>query len=209
MGVSAVNAQTTFGVRAGVNLTNVYGKDMNGVKMSNNLIPGFNVGVNAEIPLATEFYLQPGVLFTTKGAEYDRVDGQNYTRTARLAYIEVPVNLLYKPMVGRGHLLAGFGPYVDFGLGGKVTYEGPGAPGERDVRFKSRVTASDDAGYSYYRPVGAGGNLLFGYEFANKLSFQLNTQLGVTDIFPEDDTRPSAQGNEKHIGFGISAGYRF
>jgi hypothetical protein len=49
---------------------------------------------------------------------------------------------------------------------------------------------------------------LFGYEFANRLSFQLNAQLGLTDIHPEYQSNPDLNKATK-TGFGISAGYRF
>jgi hypothetical protein len=38
----------------------------------------------------------------------------------QLNYLEIPVNLVYKPVLGAGRLLLGFGPYVGFGLGGKL-----------------------------------------------------------------------------------------
>ena len=197
--------RTTFGVRAGVNFQNITGKYGNGGKMKNDLIPGFNVGVNAEIPIAKDFYVQPGLLLTTRGAKYD-VASQPYDQTVHLVYLELPANLVYKPMLGTGRLIAGFGPYIDFGLGGKIKYSGEGAPADRTVKFSN--TQSDPAHNVYYRRVGAGANLLFGYEFANKLSFQLNTQLGLTNINPKDNT-VNSDATAKHVGFGVSAGYRF
>lgn len=205
----AQTTSTTFGIRGGINFQNTTGKHVDGSKMTNSIIPGFNVGVNAEIPVAKDFYIQPGVLFTTKGAEYDKPSGQTYTSTLHLSYIEVPVNLVYKPLLGSGHLIAGFGPYVDFGVGGKVKYDGTGAPSDRKVKFQNSVDLSENNDNAYYRRVGAGANVFFGYEFSNKLSFQLNTDLGLTNISPDNDALPNSNYSEKNIGFGISAGYRF
>jgi hypothetical protein len=53
----------------------------------------------------------------------------------------------------------------------------------------------------------AGGNLLAGYEFANKLSFQLNAQLGLVNINPE--ISGSDKTKYRNTGFGVSLGYRF
>ena len=39
-----------------------------GDKLDNKLKTGFNAGVNAEIPVGVDFYVQPGLLFSTKGA---------------------------------------------------------------------------------------------------------------------------------------------
>ena len=201
--------RTTFGVRAGVNFQNITGKYGNDVKMKNDLIPGFNVGVNAEIPIAPTFFIQPGVLFTTKGAKLEENSSQSYTATTHLSYIEIPVNLVYKPLLGTGRLIAGFGPYVDFGVGGKIKYDGTNAPADKDIKFQKSVSGSDNNSYGYYRGFGAGANMLFGYEFANKLSFQLNAQLGLTDINPETEASMSNNAKATNTGFGISAGYRF
>jgi hypothetical protein len=207
---TATIGRTTFGVRAGINFQTINGKNANGNKLKYDLIPGFNAGVNVEIPIAPDFYVQPGLLFTTRGSKYDRtISNQTFTQTVHLSYLEIPVNLVYKPLLGTGHLIAGIGPYVDFGVGGNVKYEGAGAMTDQDVKFKNEITASDNDNYAYYRRVGAGANVLFGYEFANKLSFQLNAQLGLTDINPKDNSIADTEATAKHTGFGISAGYRF
>ncbi len=61
-------SKTSFGIRAGVNFQNLNGKDLNDDKLENKLKTGFNAGVNAEIPVGIDFYLQPGLLFSTKGS---------------------------------------------------------------------------------------------------------------------------------------------
>ncbi|MEI9909283.1 MAG: porin family protein [Bacteroidota bacterium] len=187
----------TFGVRAGVNFQNVNGKDDLDRKLKNHILPGINIGVNVEIPVAPDFYLQPGLLFSTKGGDYqDNNDG-----SVKISYIELPFNFLYKPLLGKGHMLLGFGPYVAFGVGG--------SNGSRDIKFKNTVALSDPDDVAYYRPIDAGANMLVGYEFSNKISFQLNTQLGLTKINPDDQRNPNDQRTERNTGFGFSAGYRF
>ena len=56
---------TTFGVRAGVNFANLNG-EFDGEDLDFKMKTGFHIGVNAEIPLASEFYLQPGLLSAQK-----------------------------------------------------------------------------------------------------------------------------------------------
>jgi hypothetical protein len=201
--------RTTFGIRAGVNFANITGRYANDSKMKNDLITGFNVGVNAELPIAPTFFIQPGVLFTTRGAKMEKTSSRTYDEITHLSYVEIPVNFVYKPLLGTGRLIAGFGPYVDFGVGGKIKYEGTGAPGDVDVKFQNEVSSSDNNDFKYYRSFGAGANVLFGYEFANKLSFQLNAQLGLTDINPKYEGVSDTDAKANHTGFGISAGYRF
>ena len=52
----------------------------------------------------------------------------------------------------------------------------------------------------------AGANFLAGYEFSNKLSFQLNAGLGLVNIL---NTESGDDAKLKNTGFGISLGYRF
>ena len=210
--VSSADAigRTTFGIRAGVNFSNITGRYANDSKMKNDLLPGFNVGVNLEMPIAPAFFIQPGVLFTTKGAKMEKISSaQTFDVTTHLSYVEIPLNFVYKPLLGTGRLIAGFGPYVDFGVGGKIKFDGTGAPGDVDVKFQKEVSNSDNDDVAYFRGFGAGANVLFGYEFANKLSFQLNAQLGLTDIHSKHEGVSDTDAKANHTGFGISAGYRF
>lgn len=199
---------TTFGIRAGVNFQNINGKDVFDEKLDNKIKTGFNVGVNAEIPIASEFYLQPGVLFTTKGAKSKDDDDAK----VNLSYIEVPINFLYKPELGMGKLLLGIGPYIAFGIGGKVS-NGDGK--ETDVEFTKEVSAANYSAatsqglFPYFKRFDAGGNLLVGYEFSNNFSFQLNAQLGMININSDIEGVSNDDTKFKNTGFGLSVGYRF
>ena len=65
------DSRLSWGIRAGVDWNNINGKYENGTKMKNDLLTGFHAGVNVEMPIAPEFYLQPGVLFRTSGSKLD------------------------------------------------------------------------------------------------------------------------------------------
>ena len=191
---------TSFGFKAGVNFQNLTGKDVNGDKLDNKLKTGVALGVNAQIPIATDFYIQPGVEFNQKGAKSN--DG-NYTTS--LSYIDIPVSLVYKPMLGTGRLILGFGPYVGFGIGGKVKGGGSTA----DVKFDNEITVNDfNTGNAYFKRMDAGANFFAGYEMSSKLSLQLNTQLGLAKINPKIEEVPNDQSSVKNTGFGLSLGYR-
>ena len=68
---------------------------------------------------------------------------------------------------------------------------------------------SDPNDVVYIRPMDAGANMLAGYEFGNKVSFQLNAQLGLTKINPEYEGSSNDNSSAKNTGFGFSLGYRF
>jgi hypothetical protein len=191
--------KTTFGVRAGLNLATITGELANGDNFDYSLRPGLNVGVNAEIPVGTGSYLQPGVLYSQKGATY-----KNDTGHVKLTYIEVPVNFVYKPTVGTGRMLLGFGPYVGFGLGGKVEDR---TGKETDVEFTKNYDANVPD-KRQYKGIDAGANLLAGYELSNNVSLQLNAQLGLTQLMPGINGSDNPI-KAKNTNFGVSVGYRF
>jgi hypothetical protein len=196
----AAAGTTTFGIRAGVNFQNLNGKIL-GVDRDNKIKVGFNVGVNAEVPLADEFYLQPGLLFTTKGAKADN----NANSRWNINYLELPVNFLYKPLLGNGHLILGVGPYIGYAVGGKLKSKN----GDVDLNFDGSLTMAELPKYAYtFRRFDYGGNLLVGYEFSNKFSAQLNAQLGLANISPKVDGLAKKDNKTKNTGFGVSLGYR-
>lgn len=193
--------RTTFGVRGGVNFFNITGKNANGDRYENNINTGFHVGVNAEIPVGTGSYLQPGILYSQKGAE-STTNGNN---EVDLSYIEVPVNFVYKPVLGTGRVLLGFGPYVGVGIGGKVKSNGT----KTDVEFTNEhSTETNTADFAEFKRLDYGGNFLAGYEFRNNVSFQINAQLGLANISPETNGVDDKT-KRNNTGFGVSVGYRF
>jgi len=52
----------SFGIRGGVNFQNINGKDQSGDKLELDMVTRFNAGVVCQIPVATEFYFQSGLL---------------------------------------------------------------------------------------------------------------------------------------------------
>jgi len=200
----------SFGLRGGVNFQNINGKDNNGNKLSNDMVTGFNAGINVEIPVAPQFFIQPGLLYSVKGAvNNDVILGQNISSNFKISYLELPVNFIFKPMLGTGRLLLGFGPYAAIGVGGKAKYEIGGNSRSTDIKFKNTVSDADPQDVAYFKPIDAGANLLAGYEFSNKISFQLNAQLGLTKINATYTDSPGDKTSAKNTGFGFSVGYRF
>jgi len=206
MAQSSGVGKTSFAVLGGVNFQNLNGEDMSGDKLENNLIVGYHFGVNAQIPVAPEFYFQPGLQFSTKGAKNTV---SSMTNTYKLSYIELPLNFVYKAQLGNGFIFVGLGPYVAYGVAGKAIYEGGSVTSESDIVFKNEVVLGDPLLTVYVKPFDAGGNILFGYEMAGGLFLQMNAQLGMLDIKPDHYLNPDDSSTLKNTGYGLSLGYRF
>ncbi|MFO7722767.1 MAG: porin family protein [Bacteroidales bacterium] len=205
--LAAVTAQgTSFGILGGVNFQNLNGKNYDGDKLENDLITGFHAGINLQIPLVPEFYFQPGLMFSTKGAQHD---GTIAHTTTNLSYVELPLNLVYKGSLGSGFVMLGFGPYVGYAVKGKVTTDIGSVSDESDITFQNTVEVGDPLTVPYYKAFDAGGNIFFGYETAGGLFALLNSQLGLIGINPEYKILNNDESVIKNTGFGFSLGYRF
>ena len=114
---TVVNAQTSFGVKAGVNASNVYGEN---VKNTDAKI-GFHAGVTADFHFTPNVAIQTGLLASTKGYSFN---GSELKYSANPIYLEVPVHLAYKVDVTPGtRIVFHGGPYVAYGIAGKVSGE--------------------------------------------------------------------------------------
>lgn len=179
----------SFGILGGVNFQNLNGKISSGDKLENDMLLGFHGGVNVQIPIAPEFYFQPGLMFAVKGAKNTKtILGSEITDEIKLNYIEVPLNLVYKGALGNGFVMLGFGPYVAYGISGKEVIAGNSFSYEKGVD---------------YNAFDAGANIFVGFEMASGIFLQLDTQFGMLDIDPNENN------TAKNTGFGLSLGYRF
>ncbi|MDO8928509.1 MAG: porin family protein [Bacteroidota bacterium] len=179
----------SFGILGGVNFQNLNGKLSSGDKLDNDMLLGFHGGVNVQLPIAPEFYFQPGLMFAIKGAKNTKtILGSEITDEIKLNYIEVPLNLVYKGALGNGFVMLGFGPYVAYGISGKEVIAGNSFSYEKGVD---------------YNAFDAGANIFVGYEMSSGIFLQLDTQFGMLDIDPSENS------TAKNTGFGLSLGYRF
>jgi len=207
---STDKAKMSFGILGGVNFQNLNGKDASGDKLTNDMILGFHAGVNVMIPIAPQFYFQPGLMYSTKGAKATyTVLGNTITQTTKLTYLEVPLNLVYKGALGNGFVMIGFGPYLAYGIGGKVLTKGGSVSLDNKITFKNTIETGDDPSIPYYKAFDAGGNIFAGYEMASGIFAQFDTQLGMLKINPENKRNTDDKSSVKNTGFGLSLGYRF
>lgn len=80
--------QPKFGIKGGVNLSNLYVDDVE----DENMKVGVNVGIFAKLPVSKGFSIQPELLYTSKGSKlrYNNIFGDGEYRF-NLNYVELPV----------------------------------------------------------------------------------------------------------------------
>jgi hypothetical protein len=193
--IAQEKTKMSVGILGGLNFQNLNGKLSSGDKLKNDMLLGFHAGVNVQIPIAPEFYFQPGLMFSQKGAKNTyTIMGAEFTDQIKINYIEMPLNLVYKGAIGNGFVMLGFGPYLAYGISGKQIFEGKSITFERGAD---------------YNAFDAGANIFAGYEMSSGLFLQLDTQFGMLNINPKDKNTTNDQSTAKNTGFGLSLGYRF
>ena len=130
-----MQGQVRFGIKGGMNVSGFDMSSMQGVVIDFSNRFAFHAGGFAEIPVGDFFSIQPELLFSSKGARckiseiykfpavtgYDEI--QIMKKTYAPCYIELPVYMKAGFKVGSGKFIAGAGPYIAYGVGGKMKAE--------------------------------------------------------------------------------------
>lgn len=196
---AGAQAQTSYGLKAGVNLGK-FSNQSEAIKdfQKNNV--SFYVTGFADIPVAPQFSIQPGVSLQGKGNKYDYdSDGLDGSASVNTMSIEIPVNAVYYIPAGTGNVFLGAGPYVGFNISGKHKLEGNlgelGAAGESDIKF-----SGDDKDMNL---IDAGVNFLGGYKFGNGFLINAGYGLGLSNLSPSSDSDNKFSNRVLSFGLGF------
>lgn len=194
-GMNSADAQVSFGVKAGPQMTNLIG---DGADELDSKI-GFNVGGYANIRFSEQLAFQPEVLFSQQGAKVDYTETiagatYEYDGKVNLSYINLPLMLKWYAYEG---LNFEFGPQVGFNVAGKFkeTEKVSGTGTDLDGTFETEGDIED------LETVDFGLNIGAGYELPMGLNFGIRYSHGLTDIIKDSDSKNSV------IALGV--GYTF
>jgi len=119
----SLNAQekfATLGVKAGGNLSSL-GGDI----QKTNYVFKYQVGITVDLALAENFYVVTGLDLQTKGTK-SKPNGHPNEKYNPM-YLQVPVHAAYKMNIGQNSkFVIEAGPYVAYGISGKVKQDGGG-----------------------------------------------------------------------------------
>lgn len=216
--LQTATAQVRFGAKAGLNLASIsysddYINDTEAViegDLSTGMIPAFHVGGQVEFDFSSSVGLSAGVQLSMKGGSLEidgTILGERFTSTAkaRPMYVQVPVAVYYR----NAGFYAGVGPYVGFGVAGKIKTEvevaGQTEEDSEDITFGND---EDDS----FSPLDFGAGVELGYEFG-KLRVSAAYNLGLANAAPKDavDAGDEAGRDYKymHRVIGVSVAYLF
>lgn len=149
-----------FGVKAGANFSDFTGADAKNISTSVKV--GFHFGALVELKLFENFSIQPEIMYSTKGAKLDDIEGIQLD-DIDLNYITVPV--LAKLYLITDKLSLEVGPQFSFLLNDNL-----------EEQFESKS----------FDFAAVGG---LGYQFTENVFAQLRYVAGLTDISKEAEIR--------------------
>ena len=179
-------AQVTFGLKGGVNLSNVGGKDAEG---ASSLI-GFHGGVQAGIPLVNGISLQPELFYSAQGSKIPvTADGDGDEIIATKA--NVHLNYLSLPLLVQYRHASGFqvqtGPQLSYLLSAKVKANG------------QSMDLKDD-----FKKTDLAWTLGVGYAIADgKIGFNIRYNFGLSKLGKAADGEKAASVYGRNFQAGI------
>ena len=206
----------SYGVRAGLNISNIggeYGPDSDD-KLNLDSRAGFHIGGIVDIPITNGFYVQPGLLFTTRGAK----ESYSYSETGyseeattkyKPMYLEIPVLASFRADVSRSvNVQVNVGPHFAFGLGGKCKYEYSDSDGNSESD-KAPFFGESSESEEHYGMKRFDFGLTFGAGVTIKKHYYVGIayDLGLVNMAIEKEWGKEAKFHNRN--FSIQVGYNF
>jgi hypothetical protein len=182
IGPAAARSEVTgFGVKAGVAMSNIFGRDVYDQKFRT----GFSYGIFMTYGFGRAFAVQPELLFVMKGSKYINGRGSDaYRETMSLEYVELPILAkLYLPIsrAFKAHVFAG--PVPAMNIRARVNAKFAGESQEETLDNVMGVDVGLAAGAGIEVPWGKG-----------RITFDARYTAGLTTLSKEadDDIRNGA-----------------
>lgn len=189
--IAGAKAQTTYGVKAGLNFAKIK-MGGGGFSINSDATTSFYVTGYADLPVAGNLTLQPGISLQGKGGTIATGGFGKYKEIKEdLMFIEVPVNFAYSIPTGNvGNIIIGAGPYAGLGIRAKSTM--------------GNLSESGSFSEAGLRRFAAGFNFSTGFKFSNGFLINGGYDLGLTNIL-----KNSGNVSAKTRGFSAGIGYQF
>jgi hypothetical protein len=194
MGYTNANAQsnvTKFGVKGGVNFSNLYTDNAD----DENVLTGFNIGLFAKVPVTNSISIQPEVYYTGKGAEVTYSTPVNGTAQFKLNYIEVPV-LLVANVTKNFNVQVG--PYAGYLISGKTTNKSSGGT----YNFEDNIDTDD------FNKIDAGVAAGLGLDLET-VSFGVRYNYGLTKVGKENPSTNQTYPDAKNSVLSVYGAFSF
>ena len=193
-------AQIAIGPEVGVNSC-AYTEKADGVVNVTQIKGSIRAGIRANIKLAGNWYLQPGLLYVNNGVS-PRIEDGGGGQYMNINTLEIPAQLVYKMKSGgvaRPFFAAG--PYMAWNMSGRVNkWDGnPYAGYPRTIEENLKVGS---AGWDDIKALDFGLTTSVGMELNNGLYVRAILQKGFTNLLPGGNAGNTMTSNNISLCFG-------
>jgi hypothetical protein len=199
-------------IKGGLNLANISVIPSGRVDQAN-VLKSFHAGIGLDLPISEYFSIQPGLLYTGKGAktQYGKEGSAFYYRaTSNPMYLELPVNFVGKvPLTQTLNFYIGAGPYAAMGITGKNTVDtytlGVHRASSSDIVFsKDNPTTAQEENYGYgkIKRFDYGVNGIAGLEFS-RFTIGASYGHGLVNINSGTDNFQNDKGKNRIWSFSL------
>jgi hypothetical protein len=193
-----------FGFNAGISLANMEYK-AGDEKDKTDYRVGLNMGVVIDIPVGSNLSIQPGINFIQKGVKEKETD-ENFIAemSTRINYLEVPLNLIYKAPLKKGHFFFGAGPSAAYALNGKAEYK------YTDTDLNETETEEEKFNFGNkddddLKAFELGLNIVGGFQLKSGIIIAINYNRSINNLLPGNVENASLRNSY----FGFKIGYMF
>lgn len=209
---ASTGREGSFIIKGGLNLANI-SVTSNGRVNEANTFKSFHVGIGYDIPLSEIVSLQPGLLYTGKGAKTQfgkEGDPFYYKATSNPMYLELPINVVGKiALTQTSYFFIGAGPYAALGITGKNkvnTYTlGVDRYSSSDIVFSKdnpTTVREENYGYGKIKRFDYGLNATAGLEFS-RFILGANYGHGLVNINSGTDNSANDKGKNRVWSFSL------
>jgi hypothetical protein len=209
---SSTRKEGNFIIKGGLNLANI-SVTTNGRVDDANTLNTFHAGIGLDLPVCEYFSIQPGVVYTGKGAKTQfGTEGSAfyYRATSNPMYIEVPLNFVGKvPLTQTSSFYLGAGPYAAMGVTGKNKVDsytlGVHRYSSSDIVFSKddpTTAQEENFGYGKIKRFDYGLNAVAGLEFT-RFTLGANYGYGLVKINSGTDNNANDKGKNRVWSFTL------
>ena len=200
-------AQVSVGPKLGLNFSKFHGNKEADISDNTMMKVGYQIGGVLNAQINDYFSIRPELFFNNVGSKFSSGGARS---TFNLNYISLPVNFVGQYPINDNVKLQGFvGPYIAYGLGGKVKVEYMSDKEEYSIKMKKMPeNLTTDA--IYLNSLDLGLNFGLGLQ-AKSFVFSASYAMGFTNIEPhytdsqsEDKRGEDGKIYNRNISFGVA-----
>lgn len=227
--VMTANAQLTWGVKAGLNVSSFSGfkgisetDDDCSLSTEQSGKAGFHVGVDVQYMFSPQIGIESGLFYSTLGSKItgtvkSESDLEIVEFSFNPSYLQLPISVLYKFNVGQDlYIYPSLGLYAGYGLSGKITINDTDTYGGETHKDKEEWNLFKKTKYEDGEEEAAPANrfdmgLTVGLTLQySKFTFGIGYERGFSELNKEEEFGGDFfEGKMKNQNFKVSIGYFF